>query len=269
MDDSVKHPAKFSRPIVDKLWELIAQEVGRHYGWPIPEPFEHRPLTILDPFAGVGGVHSFGSLWTQTFGVEIELEWARVRPGTMVSDATRLPFTDDSFDMIVTSPCYGNRMADTYDGKGVCRKCLGDGVMSPTLETCDRCNGTGHDSSRRHTYRLDLGRMPTRGSAAVMQWGDDYRLLHIRGWRESIRVLRPGGLMLVNISDHVRGKRVIQVSDWHRRVLEILKLNVERELQVKTRRLRDGQNHEARVDYEKIIVGRKAAGPAHTAVQHR
>lgn len=254
-DVTVKHPAKFSREILDALWQLTAEEVTRYFG--IPLPADRRPLLVLDPFAGIGGIHSLGSISTLTFGLEIEYEWASARPGTIIGDATRLPYADRVFDMIVTSPCYGNRFADTYDGKGVCRKCLGDGHMPNTMIPCDRCDGTGQDQSRRHTYRLDLGRMPTAGSAAVMQWGRDYRMLHVAAWRESFRVIRPGGLMLLNVSDHVRGKRVVRVSDWHRACVKALGFEVEREIEVKTRRLKDGANAEARVDYEKVIMARK------------
>lgn len=257
----VKHPAKFSRSVIDALWLEIAAEISRQFGGP-RDSWPHRQLRVLDPFAGVGGVHKLESIWNQTFGVELEFEWAKERPGTLVGDALRLPFAASTFDIVATSPCYGNRMADTYDGKGVCRKCLGDGDLMEAaggLTVCDRCGGSGEDQSRRHTYRLDLGRMPTAGSSCTMQWGKAYRMFHVAAWRESRRVLAANGLMLLNVSDHIRGKRVVRVSDWHRALLKALGFEVVRVVEVPTKRMREGQNYQARVGAERLIVARKLA----------
>jgi hypothetical protein len=51
--------------------------------------------------------------------------------------------------------CYENRFADTYDGR---------------------------DGSKRYTYRIALGRMPTEGSAAVFQWGPATASSTRTGW---------------------------------------------------------------------------------------
>lgn len=53
------HPAKFTP-------ELLAVIAGR-----LPELCPHG--RILDPFAGVGGVHTLGRYGYETFGVELEL----------------------------------------------------------------------------------------------------------------------------------------------------------------------------------------------------
>lgn len=259
MNQPPKHPAKFSREVLDALFKQMGQEVVRRYGHLNQENWPHRPLKVLDPFAGIGGIHSTRTIWWETYGVEIEYEWAAARPGTIVGDATALPYADGTFDLVVTSPCYGNRMADTYDGKGVCRACNGDGAIYPSVDPCERCGGTGQDQSSRHTYRLDLGRMPTAGSSAVMQWGRDYRMLHIAAWREALRVIQPEGLLLVNVSDHIRQGKVVRVSDWHRSVLKVLGATVEDQIPVYTRRMRKGANHRARVECEQLIVARKPA----------
>lgn len=145
----------------------------------------------LDPFAGIGGIHTlstptlFGT--RRTVGVELEAEWARGHPGTIQGDATALPFDADVFDAVATSPAYGNRMADNFKPR---------------------------DGSRHHTYRISLGRPLTSGSGAALQWGDKYRDLHRRAVAEMVRVCRPGGLVLVNVKDHIRDHEHRHVVDW-------------------------------------------------------
>ena len=55
-------------------------------------------------------------------------------------------FSDATFDMVVTSPTYGNRMADHHNAK---------------------------DGRRRITYTHNLGRTLTPGNSGAMQWGED------------------------------------------------------------------------------------------------
>lgn len=86
---TVKHPAKFSDPIIDVLLEETASVVG----------------VALDPFAGTGKVHQLQRKGLRTVGVEIEPEWAEIHPQTVVANALHLPFPDKTFDAIVTSPC--------------------------------------------------------------------------------------------------------------------------------------------------------------------
>lgn len=140
---------------------------------------------VLDPFAGTGRIHE---LPNDTVGIEIEAEWAQLHPDTILGDATDLSFEDASFDAIVTSPTYGNRLADLYDAP---------------------------DPENRHSYRIDLGRDLSPGSSAGLQWGDAYRQIHEAAWAEAVRVLRPGGRFVLNIKDHIRGGERQHVSGWH------------------------------------------------------
>ena len=189
------HPAKFSSGVLEAAAVILG---------------EHDVLRVLDPFAGVGTVHV---LPYDTVGVEIEPEWAAADPRTIVGDATSLPFSDGTFDTVVTSPCYGNRMADHHEAK---------------------------DSSRRHTYRHSLGRSLSANSAGAMQWGDQYRELHNRAWAEAVRVLRPDGLCLVVVSNHIRGGLRQRVVDWHLHSFIDAGFSVERVLSIPTQRLRHG-----------------------------
>lgn len=58
-----QHPAKFSASILSRLAQLLNAEP--------------KPLLIIDPFAGVGGVHTLAGYGIETVGVEIEQEWAQ------------------------------------------------------------------------------------------------------------------------------------------------------------------------------------------------
>jgi len=120
-----RHPARFSTNIIDRLTELAVEEVHR---------LNVSSIRVLDPFAGVGGIHNIRTALPgqiKSVGVELEPEWACAHPDTIVGDATALPFPDESFDAVMTSPCYGNRMADHHNAK---------------------------DGSRRITYKHTLGR---------------------------------------------------------------------------------------------------------------
>lgn len=216
----VKHPAKFSDPILERIGDLLD-----YHGWP------HR---VLDPFAGTGRVHDLGVdpdfdlPWRpQTVGVEIEPEWASLHAGTIVADTLALPFADATFDGMVTSPCYGNRLADAHNAQ---------------------------DGSIRHSYTHDIGRKLHPNNSGQFQWGPKYWEFHDAAWSECLRVLGPDALVIVNVSNHIRGGVEQLVTEWHLQWFlahncRILDLD-----RVCTQRLRHGANREARARYENLLV---------------
>jgi SAM-dependent methyltransferase len=179
---------------------------------------------ILDPMAGVG-----------TLGIpslihgELEMPWARQCPSPVYQgDACALPFAAETFGAVICSPAYGNRMADNYGGD--------------------------KRGSRRHTYRISLGRPLRRESGARMQWGTEYRSLHKAAWREVWRVLKPGGVFMLNVKDHWRKGAFQGVPDWHLNIcLEIGFLNATVK-EVACPGQRHGQNGDKRAENE--IVAR-------------
>lgn len=220
------HPAKFNAALLAELARLIWLEAHRLRR-------ARRPVRVLDPFGGTGRLQWCAGGPVHVVAGDLELEWLTQAPGdTVRADACRLPFGDDTFDVVATSPTYGNRMADRYDGR---------------------------DGSRRHTYRIDLDRMPTAGSSAVMQWGDEYRQLHAQAWAEAARIIRPGGLLIVNVKDHKRRGEWQQVPAWHADAMSSAGFDLEAELDVAVDGLRDGTNHDDRAEHEQLLVGRLTA----------
>jgi tRNA G10 N-methylase Trm11 len=206
-----KHPAKFLPGIV----ELASTDL----------PLGFR---VLDPFAGTGLVHSlrmYGDY--ETWGVEIEPEWAEMHPRTVVGDALDLPFPDSTFDAVFTSPTYGNRLADHHQAK---------------------------DGSVRRSYTHDLGRDLHPNNSGMLHWGEEYRLFHRIAWDEVRRVVRPGGRFVLNMKNHIRGGTEQPVMEWHTDTLIRKGWKLTALTPIPTKGMRYGQNHQARVDYEFVLV---------------
>jgi len=184
---------------------------------------------VLDPFAGTGKLRQ---VRPDAYLIEIEPEWAAIG-GAIVGDALRLPFASGVFDAICTSPTYGNRMADSF---------------------------TDHQTAknyRRNTYTHAIGRKLHPNNSGQMQWGKAYQDFHRCAWGECWRVLRPGGVMVLNISDHIRNGKVIDVTAWHVRELTGMGFEYVKSVFVETPRQRFGANGDKRVPGESVILFRK------------
>lgn len=266
------HPAKFSAPVLGAILDLLDTHAAPD------DPKGPPKLRALDPFAGPGGVHELMEerAWLMTEGVELEPEWAAAHPRTRQGDALALPFETASFDALITSPCYGNRMADKHEARDACKACKGSGcAASPDClgghpddgnhRRCPKCKGTG--LSKRHTYRHTLGRPLSDNSAAGLQWGAGYRAFHHAAWQEARRVLKPetpdgepGALVLLNISNHIRDDAETLVVEWHLTEWLNSGARLVDMRRVETRRQGHGANREKRVDCEFVLALR--CGPA-------
>lgn len=237
------HPAMFSRELIGPLADTIR---GR--------------ASVVDPFAGTGRIHVIAEQAgvPRSVGIELEDEWANVdlfggpdRTQIVGDSLVILPtMGTECFEAVLTSPAYGNRMADKHEAKDACKTCKGSGVVSHN--ECKVCRGIG--LSRRNTYRHRLGRALSENNGGGLQWGPDYRELHRDIWKAAIDVLAPGGVFVVNCSNHIRMGELVDVCGWQRDTLIELGLALERTVEVETRRQRHGANGHVRVDGELIII---------------
>jgi SAM-dependent methyltransferase len=209
---TVAHPAKFADAILKRISEMIPRE-----------PFRDYP-TVLDPFAGTGEIHRIKTI--RSFGIEIEHEWAQMHDFNIIGNTLALPFRDATFDGIITSPCYGNRMADHHNAR---------------------------DGSRRHTYTHVLGRKLHTDNSGTLQWGDDYKSFHDRAWTECLRTLKPGGFVIINVSNHIRRKKEQPVVEWHLSWFLTHRCVFVELDHIKTKRMREGANYLARVPHEFVL----------------
>lgn len=236
------HPAKFHPDVLATVREIL----DSHHANPFSSG--RHVQHIMDPFAGVGGIHELHDPdnGRYTYGLELEPEWAEQHDRTMVGDVLKLAVIDPEYpgwewpvggtmvNWVVTSPCYGNRMADTYT-----------------------------DHTRRHTYTAYLGREPSEGSSATMQWGPQYRTFHVAAWDAIRRRLVKGGNLVVNLKDHYRTRHSSRyvggkyqerqrVTDWHLEVLQGLGFTLVGRRKIQLGGIRHGQNGRARIDYEEV-----------------
>ena len=219
LQEAVPHPSKFREVHLTIIRSLLSQ---------VSLP---TPTTILDPFAGVGKIHKLRDYGYITYGVEIEPEWAAESEFTFVGDSTRLldlieiePGLGDWYDAGVTSPTFGNRLADHHEAK---------------------------DESVRNTYRHKLGRALADNNSGQMQWGSAYRDFHDRVWSQVAVVTKT---MVLHLKDHIRKGEVVPVTQWHLDNLAGHGFEVKTEIRINTRGHGFGENAAVRVAYESMIL---------------
>jgi hypothetical protein len=244
------HPAKFNQAVLDAI--RTALRMGQVQGW------------VVDLNGGVGKIHELRPEF-HTFHVEIEPEWEELAaargPGVCMDLFDYVP--DAPIAAIAVSPTFGNRMADQHEASGRCSACKGAGfLVEATPEgkqvQCEACDGTGQREHEYNTYTHKLGRKVSEGSSANLQWGDAYRDFHHRMWRHAASILQDNGLLIVNVKDHIRDRKRQPVVAWHKgNIAAIPGMRYIATVPVPVRGLRQGENHEARVDNEFVLVFQK------------
>jgi hypothetical protein len=248
-----RHPAAFNRKALAAADKRLTERFGT------------APAKVCDPFCGVGRVHELRARGWVTYGGELESEWAASSPYTIVADALHYPAADGFFDAICTSPAWGNRLADSHDAQERCSACGGEGTIERfaiphevdngyelgiAFDPCPKCAGAGRREYVRNTYRHALGRPLTHGSTSGMQFGKRYCWFHADWLVEARRLVKPGGLLIVNVGNHIRAGREIDVVGWWLTVVLHAGFLVRAVDKVPAGKLRHGANHELRVDGE-------------------
>lgn len=208
----MRHPAEYSKVLYPVMAEML---IGSDY--------------ILDIFAGRGNIFKL-SEWlpeARFEALEIEPEWAAADKRITLGNALYLPWADDTFDAICTSPTYSNRMSDKYF----------------------RPKGKW----KYITYGHYLGRRLHADNSGEMNWGDKYREFHVLAYTDALRVLKPAGAFVLNMKDHIRNGERQLVTDWHITALEQLGCRLIEHRKIDCPGMRFGQNHASRVEYESVV----------------
>lgn len=217
-DVEAPHPSKYSK----KIYRYIEEQVAV-----LAPQFEHQPVRILDPMAGVGTIHQLARPGIETTGLEIEPEWAEQHPATIEGDATNMPFGNNSFEMVIFSPPYGNRMADQFVSK---------------------------DGTYRVTYYHFLNRRLHENSAAGMHFGGAYCKTMLAILVECKRVVTPNGVIIINVSNFIQKGKEIHVVQWYLDTMFSLGYRVIKDLPTETPRMGYGANGKSRVRFEHVIT---------------
>lgn len=216
------HPAKYS----DSLLPVLARY---SYG------------VVLDIMGGVGKaglLKGYNPEITKVIINELEPEWGMqsVDYGVdeiLIGDARDLRL---SVDCIVTSPPYGNRMADNF-------KAGSKGGKSPT--------------SMRKMYAGDLGRTPSAGSVCCLHFDKGYQE-EIMSIYDSIISNCSFKRFVINVSNFVRQFKIVKVVDFFENYFNLKGFRLMAKIPVKTKRQKGvGANTELRVSHEIIMVFEK------------
>ena len=215
--DKLKHPATYTESFIPIFAEILSG-CGN----------------ILDPFAGVGKIAKIKDYGFAGKVVcnELEPEWTSADKYNVdewhIGDAANMGWAKDkSFDAICTSPTYGNRMADHHDAK---------------------------DGSKRITYTHRLGRKLNAENTGQMQWGGVYRDKHVAVYKECRRVLKPDGIFVLNVSNHIRKGVEVDVTQWHIDTLLGFGFVLKEKRRIETPRMKFGANADKRTNAEFILI---------------
>ena len=216
----LRHPAKYTDSFLPIFYEEL-KDTGN----------------VLDPMGGTGKIgtlkeHGYGG---KIYSNELESEWALqgYENGCDVitmNDAENMEWEDGFFDAVCTSPTYGNRMADSHRAK---------------------------DGSKRNTYTHTIGRDLHEENTGKMQWGKSYQEKHKRIYIEIKRVLKSQGVFILNIKNHIRKGKEVDVSSFHKDLILNNGFKLSKELKIPVRGNGFGQNGNVRVDHEFIFVFEK------------
>ena len=221
------HPAKFSDSIVPVLRDILPDHLSY----------------VVDPMAGVGKIVEAG-FPCPIICNEIEPEWSsQIKQTDQVEVLTGdcrdidLPIDRDNGPLaVVTSPPYGNRMADFFVSK--------------------------RPESMKHRYAGDLGRKLSKGSVASVAFGDTFKTEMLSCYQPIWRQMQKGDLFVLNVSNFIRSYEEQNVESFFIKIfLESGEMVLDELRPVGTPRNRGvGANYNLRVNREVVMLFRKLTG---------
>lgn len=215
METKIKHPAVYSDQFLSIFYKYIKDT-----------------SSVFDPFAGTGKIGFLKSIGYNGVIIcnDLEPEYSAINSYNVdiwLHEDAEFVKPKEVIDAIVTSPTYGNRMADSHNAK---------------------------DASKRITYTHQLGRKLTEGNTGSMQWGEKYKNKHLACYKNFYDLLRDRGVFVLNISDHIRSGKIIPVSQWHFDTLISIGFEHIETLKIPVKRMRYGQNSNLRIETENIMI---------------
>lgn len=217
--NEIRHPAKYTDSFIPIFYERLKETNN-----------------VLDPFAGTGkiGILKDCGYKGKIYANEIELEWLSNNVFNCdvltYQDAEFLDYPLEFFDAICTSPTYGNRMADHHNAK---------------------------DGSKRNTYTHCLGKQLQEGNTGKMQWGKEYCDKHERIYKHLSKLVKQNGLFVINIKNHIRKGVEIDVTKFHKELIESVGFELLHQDYISTPSLKYGANADKRLDGEYILTFKK------------
>ena len=213
------HPAKFSRVLIAHIEEMLPD----------------RTTTICDPMAGVGQIMLLGEDYEYHLN-ELESEWAeQIYEHAMVTvtvgDAKNYQIPDGC--VIVTSPPYGNRMADFFVSKT-------------------------RPESMKGRYAGDLGRKLTDDSTASKKFGGSYMEMMEGIYKNIFSQMVEGQYFILNVSNFIRSYKEVNVIGFYLSLFAESGFTLDDMRAVVTPRDRGrGANANLRVKHEVLLKWRK------------
>lgn len=213
------NPARYSESVINALRDLIQR---------YSEPSD----IVFDPFAGEG--RRLGALCDElgrVYAGSDLVKWANQDPRVEVADST-LPGTypEHAF-IVVTSPTYSNGMNDGFIPRDTSRR------MTYTVAAGERLaeTNTGRWSGRA-------------GKTGERRYWEIHRDC-VKHWPTTA---------IVNVKDSIRAKRVYPCVQMWCHLLGEQGYDIIERVECPVPSNRFGQNHEARLDHEAILIARRS-----------
>jgi tRNA G10 N-methylase Trm11 len=190
-----------------------AERVGAHPAKMHPalaralvEDYSAPDALVLDPFAGCGTtLHAARACGRKGYGVEIEAGFAgaAAKHGCMVQgDALALPFASSTFDAVVTSPPYGEAIGRAGD-------------RAPEKTAANKRKYEEARFGKALTPHATYGTHPKNiGTLPLIRATDEcFTQVMPKAISEMVRVVKPGGYVVVVVKDQRLGRQSLGVYD--------------------------------------------------------